>query len=523
MNFMETLYDTVLNKYGGRFWAYDGRWLSYWEGGFYRPGLKGCGPDPCFAKNHGHLSGDNSYREWINIQNLFRGLRQRHPRLCLEQYYGLKRGEVWAMRWLNAADNYYETSGDTMNRFQTWHNQNDRFRPAYKNYTCIWGKTPQQFKDSFISCLSVARYCQVGPAFNQLNDKGCREFLKKWRAWGSQNLAYLKDRRDLFDGPGLKKIDGSAHLIKDRGYLFLFRADGTSTRTALRASIPLNRWLGLAENPKATYRISEIYPRENQELGIYHYGEDLRFDMPEAMAVILSVTPAAVGEPPSAPPDAEVVEAFSRVKPDLSALGEWSAAGALALTADTRWHRRQPVKTGSPGEKGEEIFIDAVDAPTNVGDLKLAAPTTLSFWMKARDLAADQRIMSQLQGAPNQAGGVRICAARVQAWDGVAYQTLIESGLQANEWLHVALVFDADGQAKGYLNGQPRPARKCGIDCAGVETGLGAPFLGTYGQAFNGEMKDFRILRRSLSPTDIRRLYEKDRPNKSDGNQERRE
>ncbi|MFN5737507.1 MAG: LamG domain-containing protein, partial [Akkermansiaceae bacterium] len=116
-------------------------------------------------------------------------------------------------------------------------------------YSSIFGETPAQFQYNVISTLSMSTYCQIGPGFKGLAHAENREFLKKWRAWASKNHAYLKVKRDLFDCPGEAAIDGSAHLIKDRGFLFLFAVG----KEPARASIPLNRWLGLDENPNALY------------------------------------------------------------------------------------------------------------------------------------------------------------------------------------------------------------------------------------------------------------------------------
>ena len=288
------LHEAVFGQYQPRWWGWDGRWLSYFEVAQYRPGPLGCGSDPCHAKNHGHLPGDNLYKEWKNIQTFLKAIREKHPRLCLEAYYGLKRGEPWALRYLNAADNYYETNGADMNRYQAWHNQNDRFRPVYKNYCAIFGEAPAQFQYNVISTLGMSSYCQIGPGFKGLAHAENREFLKKWRDWASQNYRYLKVKRDLFDCPGEAAIDGSAHIIKDRGFLFLFAMG----KQAARASIPLNRWLGLDETPAALYRVKEIYPREGADLGVYRYGDELLHDMPEGAAVILALEPAASGSMP---------------------------------------------------------------------------------------------------------------------------------------------------------------------------------------------------------------------------------
>ena len=144
----------------------------------------------------------------------------------------------------------------------------------------------------------MSSYCQIGPGFKGLAHAENREFLKKWRAWASNNHAYLKVKRDLFDCPGEAAIDGSAHIIKDRGFLFLFSVGKEPART----SIPINRWLGLDEKPAALYQVKEVYPRDGVDLGIYRYGDELLHDLPQgAAAVILALDPAVVGSAPRRP------------------------------------------------------------------------------------------------------------------------------------------------------------------------------------------------------------------------------
>ena len=301
MDHMFEILDHVITKYRPRSWGFDGRWLSYWEGGGYRPGPKGAGPDPCYAKNHGHPPGDNRYKEWRNILAFLKKLRERHPKICLESYYGLHRGGPWALRHLNSGYHYFETHGADMNRLQAWHQQNDRFRPVYKNSLDLFGKDPRTFRFNVIAGLGIASYCMVGDAYAGFANKENRDFFMKWRAWATKNLECLTVKRDLFGCPGDSAIDGSAHIIKDRGFLFLHRGGfdkGTNQKTALRASIRVNRWLQLEDSPEALYQIREIYPREGVDLGVYRYGEEFLYDMPEGSAVILSLEPAASGSRP---------------------------------------------------------------------------------------------------------------------------------------------------------------------------------------------------------------------------------
>ncbi len=324
MRFLLNLHIQVFEKYQPRWWGWDGRWMSHWEIALTRPGGKGAGPDPCFASNHGHLPGDNFYREWRNINFFLAELRRRFPSMCLEQYLGLKRGGPWALRYLNADDNYYETSGADMNRFQAWHNQNDRFRPPYKNYAAVFGESEQDFQLNVISAISATAYCQIGPGFKGLALAENRDFLKQWREWATVNSDYLKVKRDLFACPGYSPIDGSAHVIGDRGYIFLFpgglgaydpelRKRAAEPGKATRVSIPLNRWIGLKTDPGLKLRISEVYPLPGQVLGVYSYGEDLLCDVPRDSALVLAIEPASKQEKtihPVLPRSTTIVKAF---------------------------------------------------------------------------------------------------------------------------------------------------------------------------------------------------------------------
>ena len=226
------------------------------------------------------------------------------------------------MRHLNAADNYYETNGADMNRMQAWHNQNDRFRPVAKNYCAIFGEAPAAFQYNVISAVSMSAYTQVGPGFKGLANPENRAFLAKWRAWASEHHAFLKVKRDLFDCPGDSAVDGSAHMIGDRGFVFLFPGgfDRNGPQAgSVRAAIPLHRWIGLDENHSAGYAVRELYPRAGADLGVHRYGEDVLCDVPRDSAVVLAVEPAAPGSMPRRPtlPESQdpAVRAFPAVSP----------------------------------------------------------------------------------------------------------------------------------------------------------------------------------------------------------------
>jgi hypothetical protein len=308
----------VLDRYNACFWDFDGRWINYREIAGYH--FKSVGEDQCFADNHGHPVGDKTYKEWKNIEKFKAKLRRRYPRMCMEMYYGLKRGGPWSLTNFNADENYYEMGCVANNRLQTWHNENDRFRPVYLNYSSIFGDTPSQFEASIISSLSTSYYAQVSRGYNALRDyPECADTLKKWREFANENLRFFTKRRTLFGEPGQYAVDGSAHILGNEGYIFLFTASGTHAD----ARIPLTRWIGLDDAEGAKYRISVVAAvnekDEDASCGIaapvLTYGDTLRLRVTPDTSVVLKLEPAdtdaecIITELPFTSDDA-VVEAF---------------------------------------------------------------------------------------------------------------------------------------------------------------------------------------------------------------------
>lgn len=510
--------DHVFTTYKPRWWGFDGRWLSYWEVPMYRLGPKGLGFDTCYAKNHGHLPGDNLYKEWKNIQNLLHELKRRHPKVCLEQYYGLKRGEPWALRYCNAADNYYETSGAKMNRFQAWHNQNDRFRPVYKNYSAIFGVNARDFRMNVFSSISASSYCQIGKGHKMLSHNENREFLKKWRAWATRNHQYLKVKRDLFDCPGFKPIDGSTHIIKDRGFIFLF--SNHHTGKPIRASIPMNRWIQLEENPEAVYQIKEVYPNNGKVLATLRYGDDFLYDVPTDSAVVVSLEPAPGGSKISQSIDSEkqvqIIPAFSSVEAASATRGPdrhypfdkvITNGSVTPDVLSSQAHARLSGQEPCEGVIGKALRFKAGNKGIDLGDLGLQAPATLSFWIKSDRPQADGRILSQLEGPTTQSGALRLVGGSLQIWNTSGWPVVVNGLSDKGIWQRVAVVVKDDGTVTGYLNGKKSQTATSAFDFKGVSAGIGARFIGQYGTPFVGALDDVRISNRALNDGEIKTLY----------------
>ena len=147
-------------------------------------------------------------------------------------------------------------------------------------------------------------------------------------------------------------------------------------------------------------------------------------------------------------------------------------------------------------------FVD--DLPEALGDLDTQAPATISFSLKTDRAQSDGRILSQLEGGINQAGALRMNGSTLQLWNGTTWLTAVDGLSDQGVRQHVALVFEADGSARAYLNGEQGSTIRSSFDFKGVQAGLAAPFLGQYGTPFVGALDDFCITNRALTAKEIK-------------------
>ena len=108
--------------------------------------------------------------------------------------------------------------------------------------------------------------------------------IKKWLDWGRQNIRYLLVRKDLPDWPGVGSVDGSAHLVADRGYIFLFNPNKGSLEREFSLT---GESIGLES--EGSFRIGQTYPVA-EETVTSDYGETVSWVVPGETAVVLEVS-----------------------------------------------------------------------------------------------------------------------------------------------------------------------------------------------------------------------------------------
>lgn len=93
-------------------------------------------------------------------------------------------------------------------------------------------------------------------------------------------------RKDLPDWPQAGKVDGSAHILEDHGYIFLFNPNAVS----LPASFTLDSSIGSRSGSR--YRISCIYPGISGQR-IFYRGRHVEWQVPAHAAMILELSPVS--------------------------------------------------------------------------------------------------------------------------------------------------------------------------------------------------------------------------------------
>lgn len=114
-----------------------------------------------------------------------------------------------------------------------------------------------------------------------------RTWLRDWLAWTVTNKELLRRTRQILGQPALGKVDGSAMIDRDHGFVFLFNPDPR----ALTAKVPLDASIGLtAPGP---YAFRELHPRSGAVWSAaLRHGDTITVRMAGGSALVLEVNRA---------------------------------------------------------------------------------------------------------------------------------------------------------------------------------------------------------------------------------------
>ena len=118
-----------------------------------------------------------------------------------------------------------------------------------------------------------------------------KAWLRKWLGWTDTNLSLLRHTRLILGEPALGKADGSAAIVGDRGYIFLFNPNARKVEVGVKldSSIGLDR--------EGRFIVREMHPVEGRlwgkpGTGTWRTGDRLTATLEGTSATVLSIAPA---------------------------------------------------------------------------------------------------------------------------------------------------------------------------------------------------------------------------------------
>ena len=279
-------------------WAMDGDFFG--GGGWYTTVV----PVDCQSDKHDHLAGDSNYACQRALAQLTDAVRQHFP----ETYIFMCRPPmdlgVWSLRNVDACFTLLEsgTGKDNLaagDHIRTWSRVRVHrdFFPHYLDQPLLFpsragaaGK-PSNWPSGHLDYILLSALSSSPNQLYYLPTKtGIPEAdkaeIRRWLDWGRKNIEYLKVRKDLPDWPAPGKVDGSAHLVGDRGLIFLFN----SGNTPLSGEFALTEE-GIGLNGPGDFQIAQEHPPSDRSVKAA-FGETVRWEVPAETAVVLRIQKA---------------------------------------------------------------------------------------------------------------------------------------------------------------------------------------------------------------------------------------
>ena len=105
----------------------------------------------------------------------------------------------------------------------------------------------------------------------KLFPKGDITFIRSWLAWTDTHAATLAHTAPIatLPPPGIGQVDGTAAMLEDEGFLFLFNP----SMVGLNASLEVDESLGISNLSAAeSWNVRELFPR-SIDLGDWKHGQ----------------------------------------------------------------------------------------------------------------------------------------------------------------------------------------------------------------------------------------------------------
>ena len=277
----------------------------------------------------------SKYAQWSGCRRILEELRRRIPDVVIDgrqqyQWFG-------AWTWLggsyphpttndeqpgsfeNFPDLHFSRVSGDRQRWAAWYYHMEQFTPWELVPGYMTHQTPRsdakgqcvrdhafQVRDwdylgwrySVLSSIGTAPFNHVLdllPARDETEFKNFRpedqRWLRQWMDWTDQHRATLKHLRPIIGPPMLGRVDGTAAIAGDRGFVFLFNPNYREQN----AEFALDTTIGLTK--KQNYLFRELYPRPGRLLGkpqtgLWQYGDKVSLSIKGPEALVVEVLPA---------------------------------------------------------------------------------------------------------------------------------------------------------------------------------------------------------------------------------------
>ncbi|MBV9851257.1 MAG: hypothetical protein JO250_16425 [Armatimonadetes bacterium] len=111
-----------------------------------------------------------------------------------------------------------------------------------------------------------------------------KKWLRDWLDWTDKNRDILRHVRPILGQPGVGRVDGTAAIMEDHGFVFLFNPN----QRAMSAELTLDASMGLTRGE--TFTLTALHPRPGP-VGFGRYGDTLSLLMGGASALVLEIAP----------------------------------------------------------------------------------------------------------------------------------------------------------------------------------------------------------------------------------------
>jgi hypothetical protein len=189
----------------------------------------------------------------------------------------------------------------------------------------------------------------------------------------------------------------------------------------------------------------------------------------------------------------------------IGATGANTAPGTcVSGTSTDAWYN------GATGKFNSGLDLDGTNDYVLLPDFGLTSGS-VSMWIYPHGVG-DRRLFSQTSGLTTQGGATRIgLSGEVQVWDGAGnWESVAPNGtISVNNWYHLVFIYEGNnGATTLYVNGKVQSTSSTtDFDFSGVQMGIGATFVLTFGSYYDGIVDDFRVYNYPLSATQIQKLY----------------